>query len=489
MYPKQCSFLNQKRFFVILVIFALIVLSFISSVHAQDQPDEDSEWRYSVSPYMWLLAMNGDITVEGIKADLDVDFNDIWDELNIGGMIEFEAWKKNRFGFFVNAMYSELGHSTNIGPLKVDPDIQGFWGETGVLYRLGTWDLSDAPGGNSPTVTLATGLGVRYTYLDFNLGFKNVPLPDLSGDKDWFEPILGLGTIWDLSDRWSLSVAGNIGGMAFGSDFAWGASGIIGYRFNLFGNDDARISLGYRVLSQDYDDGHGSNKFEWDVTLHGPVVGLTIPFGGKKTKAAEPARDNDGDGVYDHMDDCPGTPTGVTVDSNGCPLDSDRDGVADYMDKCPNTPADVKVNSSGCPLDSDGDGVYDYLDQCPDTPKGATVDEKGCWAFGGKVFFDFNKLEIKSDAQPLLKEAVNILEENPEMKVEIQGHTDSKGPEAYNQMLSEKRALAVTEYLLKQGIDSDRLETKGYGSSDPIASNDTEEGRQKNRRVRFKRIN
>ena len=69
------------------------------------------------------------------------------------------------------------------------------------------------------------------------------------------------------------------------------------------------------------------------------------------------------------------------------------------------------------------------------------------------------------------------------MRVEVQGHTDSKGPETYNQMLSEKRAIAVKAYLVKEGIDSGRIEVKGYGESDPIASNDTEEGRKKNRRV------
>jgi hypothetical protein len=438
---------------------------------------------------MWMLSMDGDVTVDGITSDLDVGFSDIWDELNIGGMVEFEAWKRSRFGFFVNGMYSDLGHSTNIGPLKVDPDLQNLWAETGMMYRLGTRDLKDQPEEYFPAVTLDGYLGVRYTWMDIKLDFKPALLPDPSGKEDWFEPIIGFRTIWGLSERWSLTLGGNIGGMAFGSDFAWGASGIIGYRFNLFGNEDARFLMGYRALSQDYDDGHGRKKLEWDVTLHGPLVGLTIPFGCSNAKKAEPPEDSDGDGVYDHMDDCPGTPTGVAVDSNGCPFDSDGDGVYDYMDKCPDTPAGVKVNGSGCPLDSDGDGVHDHLDKCPNTPKGATVNERGCWAFGGEVFFDFNKTEIKSEGYPILKEAVRILEENPKMRIEIQGHTDSKGPEAYNQMLSEKRAMAVKAYLLKEGIDSNRLEVEGYGESDPIASNDTEEGRQKNRRVHFKRIN
>ena len=198
--------------------------------------------------------------------------------------------------------------------------------------------------------------------------------------------------------------------------------------------------------------------------------------------------DSDGDGVPDYKDNCPGTSKDAKVDAMGCPLDSDGDGVPDHRDKCPDTPKGVKVDNSGCPLDSDGDGVYDDMDKCPDTPKGATVNERGCWAFKGKVFFDFNKSEIKSEADPLMKEAINILEENPDMRVEVQGHTDRKGPEAYNQMLSEKRAMAVKAYLIKEGIDSGRLEVKGYGESEPIDSNDTEEGRQRNRRVRFKVI-
>jgi len=253
---KKMAILSKMP--LLLVFFVTLMAVTPARLSAQGQSDEMDDWSYSVSPYMWLLSMDGDVTVKGIKADLDADFSDIWDELNIGGMVEFEAWKKNRFGFFVNGMYSDLGHSTEIGPLKVDPDLQAFWGETGVMYRLGTWDLSDEPGEYSQTVTLDSYLGVRYSWMDIKLDFKNVPLPDPSGKKDWFEPVLGFRTIWDLSDRWSLSVGGNIGGMAFGSDFAWGASGIFGYRFNLFGNDDARFIMGYRALSQDYDDGHGN---------------------------------------------------------------------------------------------------------------------------------------------------------------------------------------------------------------------------------------
>jgi outer membrane protein OmpA-like peptidoglycan-associated protein len=88
--------------------------------------------------------------------------------------------------------------------------------------------------------------------------------------------------------------------------------------------------------------------------------------------------DSDKDGVYDYLDKCPGTPEGVKVDKDGCPLDSDKDGVYDYLDKCPGTPEGVKVDKDGCPLDSDKDGVYDYLDKCPNTPEGVKVEKDGC---------------------------------------------------------------------------------------------------------------
>ena len=137
------------------------------------------------------------------------------------------------------------------------------------------------------------------------------------------------------------------------------------------------------------------------------------------------------------------------------------------------------------PLDSDGDGVPDYLDKCPNTPKGATVDARGCWTYAAVVMYDFNCAEIKSEAFPMLDEAVSILKRNPEMKVEIDGHTDNMGPAAYNMNLSERRAKAVMKYFVDKGVEAERLTTKGFGSTKPAASNKTKEGRAKNRRVQL----
>ena len=118
-------------------------------------------------------------------------------------------------------------------------------------------------------------------YLDLKLDFDGIlqdRINDVSDNKSWVEPLLGARTIWDLSERWTVTLAGDIGGVAFGSDFAWNAFGLIGYRFSLFGEDNAGVFAGYRALSQDYTDGSGDDKFKWDVTLHGPILGLSIGF-------------------------------------------------------------------------------------------------------------------------------------------------------------------------------------------------------------------
>ncbi len=197
--------------------------------------------------------------------------------------------------------------------------------------------------------------------------------------------------------------------------------------------------------------------------------------------------DSDGDGVPDYLDKCPDTPEGVVVDANGCPVvgDADGDGVADDLDKCPDTPKGVVVDADGCPVDSDGDGVYDYLDKCPGTPRGVVVDEKGCpLSFTMQIEFDFDKADIRPMYHNKFKEAANFINKYPANQILVAGHTDSKGTDAYNKELSQRRADNVRTYLVnKFGISADKLVARGYGESQPIASNNTDAGRQQNRRV------
>jgi OOP family OmpA-OmpF porin len=220
-------------------------------------------------------------------------------------------------------------------------------------------------------------------------------------------------------------------------------------------------------------------------------VGLQIPFGKKE---AEPVGvldpDTDGDGVADSRDRCTGTPPGVSVDGYGCPLDSDGDGVADYLDQCPGTPAGTPVDARGCPLDSDGDGVLDVDDQCPGTPAGARVDVRGCEIKAiiklPDVGFEYNSATLTPSSQATLNDAAATLARNPDLQVEVAGHTDSAGAAGYNQALSERRANSVRDYLISAGADPANLTARGYGEDEPIADNSTSAGRAANRRVELR---
>lgn len=140
----------------------------------------------------------------------------------------------------------------------------------------------------------------------------------------------------------------------------------------------------------------------------------------------------------------------------------------------------------GGPGDDDQDGVINEKDKCPDTPKGALVDKDGCWAYHG-VLFDFDSSRVKSTFRPLLDNAVKVMNLNPELTVEIQGHTDSRGTDAYNKRLSIRRAQAVKDILVKDGVEGNRLSIVGFGESQPVEDNSSAEGRAYNRRVVFKR--
>jgi OOP family OmpA-OmpF porin len=214
----------------------------------------------------------------------------------------------------------------------------------------------------------------------------------------------------------------------------------------------------------------------------------------KGLAALQGCPDADGDGVADADDKCPNTPAGVKVDASGCPLDADGDGVADYLDKCPGTPAGTKVDANGCPLDRDGDGVPDFQDRCPD--RAGPASNKGCPEIPAEkkkilneatkyINFDFNKATLKTSSYPRLEQMVQIMNDYPDYSLSIAGHTDSKGDDDYNLRLSYERAAAARKYMLSKGIPAERIESRGYGETKPIADNKTAAGQALNRRVDF----
>ncbi|MEZ4855290.1 MAG: OmpA family protein [Gelidibacter sp.] len=203
--------------------------------------------------------------------------------------------------------------------------------------------------------------------------------------------------------------------------------------------------------------------------------------------------DTDGDGVPDKNDNCP-TVAGLKA-LNGCP-DADGDGVADKDDNCPNEAGPAANN--GCPWkDTDGDGVLDKDDKCPNEV--GTVANNGCPEvkpteevmkqlneYARTILFDTGKSSFTKDTDPVLKAMTAIFKEYPQADFAIEGYTDSVGSAKSNQLLSERRANAVRDYLVSNGINADRLTAKGFGEENPIDTNKTAAGRKNNRRVEVK---
>ena len=280
--------------------------------------------------------------------------------------------------------------------------------------------------------------------------------------------------------------------------------GEFGIRFLL--SDRMSFNVGYTLnylINDNLDDIWNSN----DDAFHFLFGGLSYYF--------ISSSDSDGDGISDRKDLCEDTPLGVEVDDFGCPVDSDGDKIADYLDNCPNTEIGAPVDAEGCPLDSDNDGIYDYLDKCPDTPSNVLVDEEGCrkiiekpiekvieeetiqkeeiivsaakenliLVLGGSANFKSGESKLLPNPKSGLDKLADFIKENPKTKWVIEGHTDNRGSEELNRMLSLNRANSVLSYFTQKGLDKNRFEVIAAGPNKPIADNSIEFGRALNRRV------
>ncbi|WGK65893.1 OmpA family protein [Croceiramulus getboli] len=450
---------NLSRF-----LFASLFVLALGTANAQD---EDNPWAFTI----------------GINAVDTYPVGDAQDPLR---------------GEFFDEFYNVNDHWNilpSVSSLSIDRYIgDGFvFGVTGSLNKiekLGDRDLGD---------------GLTYYAVDGRLSYSFRDL--VFGDGGWFDPYLGIGGGYTfIQDRPS-----------FGT-----ANGTVGLRIWLSEALNLNLSSMYKHAFEDRYVKHMQH-----------TVGIGFSFGGK---------DTDGDGIYDKNDECPETPgleafngcpdtdgdgikdsedacptTAGLAEFNGCP-DTDGDGIADPQDACPtvagvaalqgcpdadgdgikdsedNCPNEAgPASNNGCPfLDKDGDGVLDKDDECPEVA--GTVANNGCPEvteevqkqlneYARTILFDLNKSSIQAQSEPVLRDIIEILKEYPTAKFTVEGHTDSTGSAAYNEKLSDARALSVKNYLVENGIDQFRLSSKGYGEARPIATNNTRAGRQQNRRV------
>jgi OOP family OmpA-OmpF porin len=343
--------------------------------------------------------------------------------------------------------------------------------------RFGVW-FSNSIGAEVSAQRAFSELGTGSSNIDMDGYRLNLLWNMLSGRV---RPFLTLGAGYERFDS-----------TPTGSEYSLGYNGGLGFRFFASQNSGVRLEGRYVVIDETFAPGDDyQNNIE-------ATLGLFFLFGKHEDKAPVPvavvSKDTDVDGVMDENDQCPGTPAGVKVDDKGCVVsnDDDKDGVPNEVDQCPATPENAPVDQTGCPTDTDADNVKDYMDKCPNTPAGTQVDDMGCpleskarGVLKG-VTFQSGGAVLTTNAHAVLDLVAEELKKFPEVKVEVQGHSDATGNEASNLTLSQKRAQSVVDYLVTQGVPAAQMTAKGYGQSMPIADNKKAAGRELNRRVEIK---
>jgi len=453
------------------LLFAMLLVLGFSSTYAQD---ENNPWAISFGVNAVDLYPVGEDSPQGDYFDEFLNVDDHWNILPSLSTISVSKYLNNGFSIGVTGSINKIekiGETVGVPSLTVSE--MSYYGLDGAV-KYSFADLL-----NCTTIEPYLGVGGGYTWIDE----------------------IGAGTL----------------------------NGSLGLNFWLTENIGLNVQSTYKHSFEDYLSKHFQHS-----------AGLTVKFGGKDTdgdgvydkddacpevpglEAFNGCPDADGDGIEDSKDTCPNE-AGL-AEFNGCP-DSDGDGVADNEDKCP-TVAGLKA-LAGCP-DADGDGVADADDKCPseagpaanngcpwaDTDGDGVLDkddkcpnEVGVAANNGcpeviaaptaevmatlnnyarTILFASAKSSFKQETYPVLQAITAILKEYPESNFTLEGHTDSDGPKSSNQLLSERRANAVRDYLISNGVNADRLVAAGFGEDYPIDSNATRAGKKNNRRVEVK---
>lgn len=243
-------------------------------------PGSENQWRFSVTPYIWLPGVYGNVTLRGLTVKADASFSDIYNhtDTHFGFLGEGEAWKGD-FGGFVNINYLDLGkNNIAAGPLTVDLSTEVVLFGFGLIYHVGDWYIGGPMGdgtGRTRRIRLEATAGGRYTNLSGNLDVHG--FASRSKSQDWVDPVIGGRVIVDLTERVNAIIQADVGGTSTSNDFTWSATGLLGYRFDFFGLD-AHALAGYRALAQNYATGSGNQQFRWNTTLRGPVLGMNVRF-------------------------------------------------------------------------------------------------------------------------------------------------------------------------------------------------------------------
>jgi len=250
---------------VMLLVFVMALMGV--TTQAQERTSHVDGLEFVVSPYIWMAGIDGDVTVKGTEASVDADFGDILDNLDVGAQGYFEI-RKDKWGAYVDVMYLKVASDAKVGAADIDIESSTTLAGAGVLYRV----YEGFAGAEGNPVATDIFVGGRYVKLDVDLDYTGVG--DVSGDQDWLDPVIGVTYSRDMSEKFLIRTTADIGGFGIASDMTWSFSILGGYRLGRTAN----LWFGYRYLDIDYDTGSGAKKFEYDVAMHGPILGASFHF-------------------------------------------------------------------------------------------------------------------------------------------------------------------------------------------------------------------
>jgi hypothetical protein len=226
-----------------------------AAIGAAGTPDPD-RWRQYGGLYFMAAGLDGKATVDGVDANVDVDFADILDHLDFGAMAVYRAESKSSM-WTLDAIYMGLGAEKDDGPLSTKVGFDEL-----VVEAAGGWRVT-------PQTDVFAGL--RYWSLEADVDIDGGgPGIDADGSQHWIDPLIGARHTFQISEPWSVTLRGDVGGFGVGSDFSWQAVARVSWEFS----ESAWLTLGYRVVDVDYRDGSGSDEFRYDVTTSGFLLGV-----------------------------------------------------------------------------------------------------------------------------------------------------------------------------------------------------------------------
>ena len=447
-----------------LAVIALFVFAFVGNVSAQDDNN------------LWVVGFGGNI----------VDFNGAGSD--IGNLVK-DFGGTSDFNFLPSVSrisvdrYLEKGFSLQLAGTINTIETVNSLNDTDELYHAidlnVKYDLNNLVGDTSQWFDPYVYLGGGYTtFGDLSKGMLNFG----GGFNTWFNDNLGLNFQTGIKDDLSNEIQSHFQ-HSVGLVFKFGGTDTDGD--GIYDKNDAcPEEAGLAEFNGCPDADNDGIKDSDDACPN--VAGLAELNG---------CPDADGDGIADKDDMCVNEKG--TKENKGCP-DTDGDGVVDKDDKCPTTAGPVA--NAGCPWpDTDGDGILDKDDKCPAVA--GVASEGGCPeiisnearmgldSFAKTILFKLDSDSFVSGMSKNLDEMVAIMNEFPQAEFAVKGYTDSTGSVAGNLKLSEKRADAVKDYFVNNGVDASRLTAKGYGEENPIDTNKTRAGRKNNRRVEVKVTN